>query len=188
MEKAASLKLTLLVAVLFCFVNSTKSTGVPHGNKVNAIAVITGREGGPKGSIFFYQDGDHGPTILNGYLHGLPPGHHGFHVHAAGDTRHECNSAGSHFNPHNMLHGSKEDEHRHAGDLGNLIVDAYGNAYLSHFLDNKIRLTGPHSIIGRAIVIHKDQDDFGRGGHNDSKSTGHAGERIACGVIGLLSY
>lgn len=35
-----------------------------------------------------------GPTILNGYLHGLPPGHHGFHVHAAGDTRHECNSAG----------------------------------------------------------------------------------------------
>ncbi|GAY63029.1 hypothetical protein CUMW_222330 [Citrus unshiu] len=94
MEKAASLKLTLLVAVLFCFVNSTKSTGVPHGNKVNAIAVITGREGGPKGSIFFFQDGDHGPTILNGYLHGLPPGHHGFHVHAAGDTRHECNSAG----------------------------------------------------------------------------------------------
>ncbi|KAH9688544.1 Superoxide dismutase (Cu-Zn) 4AP [Citrus sinensis] len=143
MEKAASLKLTLLVAVLFC------------------------------------------PTILNGYLHGLPPGHHGFHVHAAGDTRHECNSAGSHFNPHNMLHGSKEDEHRHAGDLGNLIVDVYGNAYLSHFLDNKIRLTGPHSIIGRAIVIHKDQDDFGRGGHNDSKSTGHAGERIACGKYKL---
>ncbi|GAY63030.1 hypothetical protein CUMW_222340, partial [Citrus unshiu] len=68
----------------------------------------------------------------------------------------------SHFNPHNMLHGSKEDEHRHVGDLGNLIVDVYGNAYLSHFLDNKIRLTGPDSIIGRAIVIHKDQDDFGR--------------------------
>ncbi|KAH9754532.1 Integrase catalytic domain-containing protein [Citrus sinensis] len=102
------------------------------------------------------------PTILNGYLHGLPPGHHGFHVHAAGDTRHECNSAGSHFDPHNMSHGGKEDEHRHVGDLGNLFGDVYGNAYLSHFLDNKIRLTGPDSIIGRAIVIHKDQDDFGR--------------------------
>lgn len=25
-----------------------------------------------------------------------------------------------------MLHGSKEDEHRHVGDLGNLIVDVYG--------------------------------------------------------------
>lgn len=37
----------------------------PHGNKVNAIAVITGREGGPKGSIFFFQDGDHGNLITN---------------------------------------------------------------------------------------------------------------------------
>ncbi|KAL9447524.1 hypothetical protein AB3S75_015069 [Citrus x aurantiifolia] len=154
MEKAASLKLTFLVAVLLCFVNATKSTGVPHGNKVNAIAVITGREGGPKGSIFFSRDGDHGPIILNGYLHGLPPGHHGFHVHVTGDTRHECNSAGSHFDPHNMSHGGKEDEHRHVGDLGNLFVDVYG----------------PDSIIGRAIVIHKDQDDFGRAIRHASQS------------------
>lgn len=41
------------------------------------------------------------------------------------------------------------------------------------------------SIIGRAVVLHADADDLGRGGFADSKTTGHAGPRIACGVIGL---
>ena len=41
------------------------------------------------------------------------------------------------------------------------------------------------TIKGRAYVVHKDEDDLGRGGYPDSKTTGHAGERIGCGVIGL---
>jgi len=32
--------------------------------------------------------------------------------------------------------------------------------------------------------IHKDEDDLGQGGFPDSQTTGHAGARIACGVIG----
>ena len=40
------------------------------------------------------------------------------------------------------------------------------------------------NIIGRSVVIHEDRDDNGKGGFPDSLTTGHAGKRIACSVIG----
>lgn len=51
--------------------------------------------------------------------------------------------------------------------------------------DSQISLVGPNSILGRTLVVHADPDDLGLGGHELSKSTGNAGARIACGVIGL---
>ena len=48
-----------------------------------------------------------------------------------------------------------------------------------------VKTVGVNSVAGRAIVCHKDQDDLGKGGHDDSKTTGHAGARLACGVIVL---
>ena len=38
--------------------------------------------------------------------------------------------------------------------------------------DSFISLSGANSIIGRTMVIHADQDDLGKGGHELSKSTG----------------
>jgi len=35
-----------------------------------------------------------GPTTVTGSLAGLKPGHHGFHVHALGDTTNGCLSTG----------------------------------------------------------------------------------------------
>ena len=46
-----------------------------------------------------------------------------------------------------------------------------------------IDLIGNDSIIGRAVVCHKDNDDLGKGWFDDSKTTGHAGARLAWGVI-----
>jgi Cu-Zn family superoxide dismutase len=39
-------------------------------------------------------------------------------------------------------------------------------------------------MIGRSLVIHESPDDLGMGGHQDSLTTGHAGDRITCAVIG----
>ena len=50
--------------------------------------------------------------------------------------------------------------------------------------DKLIKLRGKYSVIGRSIVVHEDEDDLGLGGHSDSLTTGHAGKRLVCGIIG----
>lgn len=81
-------------------------------------------------------------------------------------------------------HGAPNDEQRMVGDLGNITIDESGSATI-HIVDPKIQLIGPHSIIGRSIVIYAGADDMGRGGHENSLTTGNTGPRIAAGIIGL---
>lgn len=127
---------------------------------VKAVAVLNGSEG-VTGTILFAQEGD-GPTTVAGSISGLKPGLHGFHVHALGDTTNGCMSTGPHFNPFDKEHGAPEDENRHAGDLGNVTAGADGVANVS-IVDKQIPLIGAHSIVGRAIVVHADPDDLGKG-------------------------
>ena len=102
-----------------------------------------------------------------------------------GDNTNGCTSAGPHFNPDGCSHGAPENEKgaRHVGDLGN-VTAADGTAKVD-ITDGMISLVGEHSIIGRTVVVHADQDDLGQGGHELSKTTGNAGARSACGVIGI---
>lgn len=147
-----------------------------------AVAVLNSNEG-VTGIISFSQEG-HGLTTVTGRVSALKPGLHGFHVHEFGDTTNGCMSAGPHFNPTGQDHGAPGDKIRHVGDLGNLIVGD-DRAVNFRITDKQIALTGPNSIVGRAIVVHADPDDLGRGGNKLSKVTGNSGARIACGVIGL---
>jgi hypothetical protein len=80
-------------------------------------------------------------------------------------------------------HGGPTDAVRHVGDLGNVIAGADGVAKVN-LTDNMISLQGVTNIVGRTIVIHADEDDLGKGGHELSVTTGNAGGRVACGVIG----
>jgi superoxide dismutase, Cu-Zn family len=83
-------------------------------------------------------------------------------------------------------HGAPKDDAslRMAGDLGNVEADEFGNAVVS-IEDKIVKLFGPHSVIGRSLVICAGQDDGGRGGQENSLTTGNAGPRIAYGVIGM---
>ncbi|ONH94234.1 hypothetical protein PRUPE_7G005300 [Prunus persica] len=146
---------------------------------VKAVALITG-DSKVRGSLHFVQDTS-GPTQVKGRITGLSPGLHGFHIHALGDTSNGCNSTGPHFNPLKKDHGAPSDKERHAGDLGNVVAGPDGVAEVS-LKDWQIPLSGPHSILGRAVVVHADPDDLGKGGHELSKTTGNAGARVGCGM------
>lgn len=76
---------------------------------------------------------------------------------------------------------------RHVGDLGNVVADDNGVAKVN-ITDKMISLCGCNNIIGRTLVVHADPDDLGVGGHELSSTTGNAGARVACGVIGIAKY
>jgi Cu-Zn family superoxide dismutase len=114
-------------------------------------------------------------------LSNLPPGTHGFHIHAVG----KCDppgftTAGGHFNPGARKHGGKTAEGPHAGDLPNLVVGADG-AVKTEVLAPRVTLgPGKDSLLsasGAALVIHADADD------EMTDPTGNSGARIACGVV-----
>ena len=111
----------------------------------------------------------------------LPPGVHGFHIHAVGSCEPpDFKTAGGHFNPENKKHGWENPEGHHAGDLQNLTVDAQGKAKVEVLVPGVTLGDGPNSLFhpqGTALVIHADPDDM------KTDPAGNAGKRIACGVI-----
>ncbi|XP_073040449.1 superoxide dismutase [Cu-Zn], chloroplastic-like [Primulina eburnea] len=147
-----------------------------------AVAVLKGTSS-VAGVVTLSQESD-GPTTVKVRVTGLAPGKHGFHLHEFGDTTNGCISTGPHFNPKGSTHGAPEDEVRHAGDLGNIVANAEGVAEAT-IVDAQIPLSGTNSVVGRAFVVHELEDDLGKGGHELSLSTGNAGGRLACGVVGL---
>ena len=125
------------------------------------------------------------PVEIRAEINGLTKGKHGFHVHEFGNLTNGCVSAGAHYNPSRVEHAGPEDEVRHVGDLGNIEVTEEGVAVVVSLTDRLINIHGDvNNVVGRSVVVHADEDDLGRGGHSDSKTTGHAGARVACGIIG----
>ncbi|SCN66880.1 probable superoxide dismutase [Fusarium fujikuroi] len=153
-------------------------------NTVLAVSVLRG-DSKVSGTVIFEQESESAPTTITWDITGNDPNaKRGFHIHTFGDNTNGCTSAGPHFNPHNKTHGAPSDETRHVGDLGNLETDGQGNAKGS-VTDSLVKLIGPHSIIGRTVVIHAGTDDLGKGDNEESLKTGNAGPRPACGVIGI---
>ncbi|WP_232529928.1 superoxide dismutase family protein [Rosistilla oblonga] len=128
-----------------------------------------------RGAVRFTQEGD--VVKVRGEVTGLTPGKHGFHVHEKGDLsdKETGKSTGGHFNPTDQPHGKMTDEKRHVGDLGNIEANEEGIAMIK-IDDSVISLKGEHSIVGRAIVIHAEADQF-------TQPTGDAGARVAFGKI-----
>jgi Cu-Zn family superoxide dismutase len=143
-----------------------------------AVAVLYSSQGSQvKGTVTFTKTDD--GIRVEGKITGLTPGKHGFHVHEFGDvTSPDGTSAGGHFNPENKPHAGPDAEERHAGDFGNIEADEDGVANIN-FVDKKITLDGPASILGRGLVVPAKPDDL------KSQPSGDAGDRVAVGVIGV---
>ncbi|GKZ27826.1 superoxide dismutase [Cu-Zn] [Aspergillus brasiliensis] len=151
---------------------------------VKAIATVRG-DSNVHGTVTFEQYDEIAPTTITWNIRGNDPNsERGFHIHEFGDNTNGCTSAGPHFNPFGKTHGAPTDLDRHVGDLGNFRTDSEGTS-VGSMEDKLIKLIGPESVIGRTIVIHSGCDDLGRGNNVESKKTGNAGGRPACGVIGL---
>lgn len=108
-----------------------------------------------------------------------PPGVHGFHIHEFGACDDLGKAAGSHYNPDEVKHGFLPKDGlqaAHAGDFGNIELDAAGAGTLELTLP-KLTVAGPeYGVAGRAVVLHEHPDDY-------SQPTGNAGGRIGCGAI-----
>ena len=121
---------------------------------------------------------EHGVRVA-GEIRGLAPGsEHGFHIHEKGDCGDNGNASGGHFNPAGGTHGKYAAPGSHAGELPSLVADGKGIARFS-VDDHSISLDAglPNNVIGRALVVHRDRDDF------TSQPAGNSGPRIACAVI-----
>jgi Cu-Zn family superoxide dismutase len=153
-------------------------------------------------ATFDFKDGFATVTVQTTTAGKLAPGFHGLHLHSVGKC--EANSvaptggpsgdflsAGGHF----QVPG--HTGHPHSGDLTSLEVRDDGSAMLVTTTDAFSKddlLAGD----GTAIIIHADADNFGNipadryqqinggapGPDEASMSTGDAGKRAACGVIG----
>lgn len=128
------------------------------------------------GTVTFTPNGDRVRLVAS--VTGLAAGAHGFHIHEKGDcSAADATSAGGHFNPTNKPHGNPAAGEHHGGDMPMLEADASGNAALDVTLDTVTLREGANSIIGRAVIVHKDPDDY------KTQPTGNSGARVACGVI-----
>jgi Cu-Zn family superoxide dismutase len=129
------------------------------------------------GAVTFQQQP--GGVMMTVAITGLPPNSvHGFHVHEKGDcSAPDAMSAGGHFNPTGKPHGQMTMPDHHAGDMNNVTADASGNVRVSMLLPDLTVGTGANGVIGRAVVVHTDPDDY------KTQPTGNSGGRIACGVV-----
>ena len=117
-------------------------------------------------------------------LSGLPPGDHGFHIHANADcgpgeqsgTKVAGLAAGGHFDPMKTgKHLGPESTEGHKGDLPVLAVDANGRATRA--------VTAPHLTVaevqGHAMMVHAGGDNYS----DTPAPLGGGGARIACAVV-----
>jgi Cu-Zn family superoxide dismutase len=137
-----------------------------------------------------------GGLRLSVQVKGLPPGFHGFHVHAVGvcepasanpaapSVTGDFLSAGGHIGAGAVDHGE------HAGDLPTLYVNGSGAGSLTTVTDALTRADLTDAD-GSAVMIHAGRDNYDNiperyapGGPDEvTRNTGDAGGRIACGPV-----
>lgn len=109
-------------------------------------------------------------------LHDLPPGLHGFHLHAKPSCSHHGKSAGDHWDPLKTgVHLGPYTDKGHLGDLPVLMVNEKGIADVP-VLAPRLKVKNLH---GHALIIHSGGDNYA----DVPEKLGGGGQRIACGIV-----
>ena len=177
--KAIAVPAALLLVILLLACQQDAETPEPEKDVgAAATAAIMDKDGQALGTVTLTQ-GPQG-VLVSADLNGLPPGGHGFHIHAVGSCSPDFSAAGSHFGPGDESHGFMHSTDMHAGDLPNIYAGADGAARADAFTaDVTLAADDVRSLFdsdGSAIIIHEKPDAYG-------EDVGSAGARIACGVI-----
>lgn len=164
-----------------------------------AIASFGGPQsfGSVSGTVVFTQASMRSYVEVKVFLSNVSQGLHGMHVHQKRLTpamirnfgKDCCKQLGGHFNGNKPLwspddpHGTKHGNH--VGDLNFNVKANNRNEVVNTFIDRKISLycISPNCIIGKSLVVHKNEDDRGKGKNTESLITGNAGARIGCANI-----
>ena len=177
---AAAIACLLLAACNTPSTPKAKPAAATASTAQDAIANLASASGSlVSGKLVLEPMGD--GVHISGDIGGFKPGDvRGFHIHEKGDcSAADASSAGGHFNPTGEAHGRASAPHHHRGDSDNLVADANGIAHVdAHFAGVALGGGGPDDIVGKAVVVHADADDYA------SQPAGNAGARTACGVIG----
>lgn len=177
---AAALSVVAATALIAagCSSTSTSSTGTAAPAGAQAKTTIEPRSGSNVSGWATFTDRSTGGVAVVVHIENAPPGTHGLHVHEKGDcSAADASSAGGHFNPGAQPHAGPTDMHRHAGDLGNITIEANGTGHLELVTDLLTVKPGPNSVVGRAVIFHEKADDM------QTQPTGNAGGRLGCGVV-----
>jgi len=168
----------IVTAAAFLFLNL-----VSYAAPVNSVTVkVTTAEGKDAGTITLTDK--KGAVAFKLDLMGLPPGQHAIHIHQHPLCEPPYATSGPHLNPSGKMHGTKNPEGPHDGDIPlNLKVGSDGTDK-SSFTVKSISLdpAAPNSVFangGTSIMIHAGPDDM------ETDPGGNSGARIACGVITL---
>ena len=81
----------------------------------------------------------------------VPPGSHGFHIHAVGSCADMGKAAGGHFNPDKSPHGLYPMDgpmKAMAGDMGNIVVGPDGTGVFSVFMPGLTLNDGKYAVNG----------------------------------------
>lgn len=150
--------------------------GAPVLTASVAMADLNGR---PVGTVQLTSSSN--GVVFRVELRDLPPGVHGFHIHAAGVCAPPFASAGGHFNPDSTDHGFLNEDGPHAGDLANITVGNDGRAVAEMF--SPLVTLSPDaqgSLVDGAktsFVLTEGPDDY------RTNPDGRSGRRIACGAV-----
>lgn len=141
-----------------------------------AIAVLHPTQGSEVTGTVRFRQSARGLEVF-ATVRGLAPGRHAYHVHVFGDcSSPDATSAGPHFH----FEGSAFDPDAKiiTGNLGELRATR-GDRVTHHARIPDATLQGSFTILGRSVVVHA------RGNDPTQPPAGGAGERLACGVIGV---